>query len=93
MSTEECQIAVSKVDKCVEDIKDWMMQNKLKLNDDKTEVLLINSPRQKNKINLIPVQIGDCQIVRSKTIKNLAFIFDSNFSMHKQKITFPRKVT
>ena len=84
MSAEECQIAVSKVEKCVKDIKDWMMQNKLKLNDDKTEVLIINSPRQKIRINTIPVQIGDSQIVPSKTAKNLGVIFDSHFSMDKQ---------
>ena len=30
---------------CISDMKTWMTQNKLKLNDDKTEVLLIKSNR------------------------------------------------
>ena len=35
----------------IADLSDWMLQNKLKLNDDKTEYLLIGSGVQKTKIN------------------------------------------
>ena len=47
-------------------------------------MLLINSPKQENKINTIPIQIGDFKIVPSKTAKNLGVVFDSHFSMDKQ---------
>ena len=29
---------------CVSDIRTWMIENKLKINDDKTEFLIITSP-------------------------------------------------
>ena len=40
------QDAKTKLEKCVEDIRAWMSKNLLKLNDDKTEVLIITSKDQ-----------------------------------------------
>ena len=34
----------SRLEECISDIKLWMLSNKLKLNDEKTEVLLLGSP-------------------------------------------------
>ena len=38
---------LDRVIKCISDIRSWMIMNKLKINDDKTEFLLITSPRAK----------------------------------------------
>ena len=35
------------LDNCISDIRSWMITNKLKINDSKTEFLLITSPRSK----------------------------------------------
>ena len=36
-------VTVSRLEACVKDVSDWMSSNKLKLNSDKTELLLIAS--------------------------------------------------
>ena len=37
---------------CIDDIKDWMTDNKLKLNDDKTEVMIISSSRMSTALSI-----------------------------------------
>ena len=39
--------AISRMEKCVLDMSIWMKINKLKLNDDKTEMLVICHPNMK----------------------------------------------
>ena len=43
-SLSDLQKTIAKVEDCVLDIKRWMSDNLLKLNDDKTEVLIVTSP-------------------------------------------------
>ncbi len=38
--------ALDKLNSCLSDIRDWMASNFLKLNDDKTELLLIGHPKR-----------------------------------------------
>ena len=42
---------------CIDDIKDWMTDNKLKLNDDKTEVMIISFSRMSTALS-IPESFG-----------------------------------
>ena len=43
---------IQSMQQCVHDVKSWMTHNKLKLNDDKTEALIISAPRISNSIPL-----------------------------------------
>ena len=43
------------LENCIRDIKTWMMKNFLKLNDDKTEFLLIGSKCNINKTSSLNV--------------------------------------
>ena len=67
---------------CTTDIKTWMSQNQLKLNDDKTEALLFTPPNL-NTSTPIPsgVQVGPHLIPFCVSAKNLGFILDSELSM------------
>ena len=38
--------AFARVERCIKDIRDWMLSDKLKLNDDKTEFIIIGTPQQ-----------------------------------------------
>ena len=40
--------SILSVEKCVSDIKTWMLSNKLQMNEDKTEVLLVTPKRVEN---------------------------------------------
>ena len=80
---DEYDAAVTKIEACLEDIKGWMLQNKLmlKLNDDKTELLMISSSRSQHKLSSNPIHIGDSEILPSKCAKNLGVIFDNCLKM------------
>ena len=60
-----------------------MIRNKLKINDDKTEFLLIRSPRAKFDEN-IELWIGQANILTSTTCKSLGVMLDSQFAMDAQ---------
>jgi hypothetical protein len=66
--------------KCLEDVRIWNLQNKLKLNDSKTEVLHVTS-RFKSSMPLGSVKIGQSSINPSRTVRNLGVIFDSHLTM------------
>jgi hypothetical protein len=80
-SCDEYDAAVMKIEACLQDIKSWMLQNKLKLNDDKTELLMISSSRNHHKLSGNPINIGDCEVFPSKSAKNLGVIFDESLKM------------
>ena len=80
------QVALEQIQKCVKKIKDWMAENFLKLNDDKTEVLVItkNTNLSKNINNqLSPIQIGESVVDPKENVRNLGVIFDSVCSSEK----------
>jgi hypothetical protein len=58
-----------------------MAQNKLKLNNDKTELLTISSSRQQNKIIPTTLTIGNDIVSPSTTARNLGVILDSNLQL------------
>ncbi len=67
---------------CISEIKIWMSENFLCLNNDKTEVLLIGSSNQLRKAGSIILNL-DGSVLESQSkskLKNLAVIFDSSLS-------------
>ena len=74
---------MDKITSCVSDIRTWMIKNKLKINYDKTEFLVITSVHA--RLTDEPVlSIGHEDIPPSKSCKSLGVIFDSHFSMESQ---------
>ncbi len=72
---------LSKLSECVKNVKDWMTNNFLLLNSDKTEILIIGP--NKSTQNLLDYNLQlDGFPVTSSTVKNLGVI-DSNFSFEK----------
>ena len=66
---------------CIEDTKAWMNSNKLKLNDDKTELILFKNKFQiKNHVD-VSLDINGCDIVNSSQVRNLGVIFDEDLSL------------
>ena len=71
---------ISRLEKCVEDIRAWMKLNLLKLNDDKTE-LITSRPSRSQSLD-ISIKVGDQYISPSADPpKNLGVIFDSTCSL------------
>jgi hypothetical protein len=81
LTPHSLDVAKSKLEVCVEDIRIWMRNNKLQLNEDKTEFIVITPSRQSDKVQLDSVNVGDCDIQPSKTAKNLGATFDEHMTL------------
>ena len=66
---------------CILEIKSWMSKNKLKLNDEKTEFLIMTSKYQQHKIQDHSIYVGTATIHASKRARNLGIVFDDNLCM------------
>ena len=63
-----------------------MAQNHLKLNDDKTEFIIIGSPNNLRKVVAEHIIVGEHKILWSAQVKNIGAIFDSSAAMEAQVI-------
>ena len=82
-------IGIGKLECCLSDIYTWMSQNKLKLNADKTEILVLGTPNQRAKISVPSITINGVQVqVLNKPVGNLGAVFDPsmNMSAHVSKV-------
>ncbi|XP_066016040.1 uncharacterized protein [Pocillopora verrucosa] len=70
------------VESCVRDIDRWMSCNKLKLNRDKTELLVISS-KYRPRPSLDSILVGDHRVERSDKARNIGVVFDETLSLDK----------
>jgi len=54
-------------------IRVWMLNNDLKLNDDKTEFLIFGTSQQLEKLDNISIRVGDSDIHPVPIARNLGF--------------------
>ena len=67
---------------CISDVKAWATANVLKLNDNKTELMLVTSNRSKHLHSLpTSITIGNAQIPFKTSVKNLGFTLDCHLTM------------
>ena len=64
----------------IDDIRGWYSENMLKLNDSKTEMMVISS-KFRPSVHLDHIKIGESSISPSETVRNLGVIMDSNYTM------------
>ena len=55
--SEQMQAAVHRMEQCLVDLKSWMANNRLKLNDSKTEVLVLVTKQQRHHVQNIRVKV------------------------------------
>ena len=66
---------------CISDVKAWVTANMLKLNDNKTELMLLTSKRTKHLHNLpTSITIGNVQFPFKQFVKNLGFTLDCHLT-------------
>ena len=73
---------IARIESCVSEIREWMSENFLKLNDEKTEFILIGSRQQLSKLNVPHITIGDSDITPAAKARNLGAIFDSTMCLN-----------
>ena len=68
---------------CISDVMAWATANTLKLNDSKTELMLVTSKRSMHLHNLpTSITIGNAQIPFKQSVKNLGFTLDCHLTMN-----------
>jgi hypothetical protein len=80
--------AVKKIEACAEDIRIWMTNNFLKLNEDKTELIIVTSRQM--VFDSFSVTIGNNVIAPSPSPpRNLGVYYDGNLSLeyHVRKVS------
>ena len=69
------------MENCIAGIRAWMIEDKLCLNDSKTEFMIVGTRQQLAKVNNDQLCVGESSIVRVTSVKNLGSWFDKNMSM------------
>ena len=78
---------------CVRDIQRWMFVNKLKLNQDKTELIIFASPAHHRKLQHVSLQLDDhTTISPSDSIRLLGCVLDKQMSMTDQVTNVSKSV-
>ena len=62
-------------------MREWMNQNMLTLNDDKTELIVFTSKYKQDLNNDLSIKIGDTVVDCSLQVKDLWVIFDRVLSL------------
>ena len=74
--------AVLDISDGTKEINNWMTENKLKMNADKTEIMICGSVQKLNNVNFDSIVIDDDAISISESVRNLGFYFDKNFNLN-----------
>ena len=67
------------IERCIRAVRAWLIVDKLKLNEDKSEFMLIGTRQQLSKVRTDSLMVGDTQVKSVSEARNLGVWFDSNF--------------
>ncbi len=81
----ESEEALRRMELCVDEVREWMSKNMLKLNDSKTEFLLISKKTRTDTVsNIMSINIGSTSVPAVPKAKNIGCTIDTNLSMEAQ---------
>lgn len=73
--------AGGRVESCLEDVMSWMHCNMLKLNADKTELIVFTQKKNSSQIIDLSMTIGRSEVKQSTCVRNLGAFLDSRMDM------------
>ena len=79
--TTDVPTSLTRLKTCLEDIKDWMAQNHLQLNESKGEIILFGTS---TSVTQISTRLGTLSPLVKPTVKNLGVMFDSDLTFKPQ---------
>ena len=80
-SASDRQLQLDKLEMCIKDIRAWCVENKLLLNDSKTEVIHISS-RFTKPVALDHITVGSSQVKTVSKARNIGVVMDSNLQLN-----------
>ena len=69
------------LESCITNIRSWMLHDNLKLNDEKTELLLIGTPQKLEKVVITNIRVGNTNIHPVPVARSLGSWLDASLSM------------
>ena len=72
------------IEKCLNDIKQWMLKNFLKLNPEKTDMILIGSKKKLQAFDSLSIYLDNKEIKSSNVVKTLGVLLDPTLSMTQE---------
>ena len=74
--------AVAAVEACIQDVREWVIKDKLKIKDDESKLIFIGTQAQLKKMDIDNLAVRDsCISPSTDAIRNLGAWFDANFTM------------
>ena len=73
--------AVDALQACIRDIRTWIVQDKLQLDDAKTEFLIIGTCAQLNQVTINDLQVGEVKVSAVYSVRHLGTWFHANMSI------------
>ena len=74
------EAALARVERYFEDIRNWMLNDKSKLNDDKTEFMIIGTSQQLAKVSINSLRLGTATITSVSSARQGTWAHGSTLS-------------
>ena len=81
------KMSLERLENCLQEIRQWMAQNWLKLNDSKTEFIVFGSQANLDVLKTTSVTLGSENINISDCAKSIGATLDCHLNMNKQVVT------
>ena len=79
---EDVVSARTRVEVCLRELNQWMLLNNLRLNNDKTELLVLHA-KHRPKPPLDSITVGDATVEPTSSARNIGAIFDDTMSFEE----------
>ena len=84
LSDERTTRTFQRLEACIAEIRTWLKVNKLLLNDDKTDVLVISSVSMRKKFQVPHLKIRSSLVTHSPVVRNIGLYMNSVMDMEQQ---------
>ncbi|XP_056006829.1 uncharacterized protein LOC130050609 [Ostrea edulis] len=78
---QQSALVVIQMESCLKSVQTWMAQHHLKINTDKTDVLVISSKQMTSKLHIPSLQLGDDSITPVTKAKGVGVTIDSHMTI------------
>ena len=76
---------VQSMQECIHDVKVWMSSNELKVNNDKTEAIIVSSQRMSTSLPMPDsLTVGTSNVMFSQSVKTPGVMLDTHLTIKKQ---------
>ena len=76
--------ALEKLEICIADLRTWMNENRLKLNDSKTEFIIFGTRKMLLNVSTSSIKVGDENITAATEVRNIGAFFDNELKVSVQ---------